>query len=218
MYNKMSFYRYTYSESNDFNTTVNISHLEETIKQDTNISSNLLGINNSNDYIHIIFQTQLSSSEEIYLDTIVNDYDYKESASNKNYDRQYVTTSTPTSTTASSFIDLDSMILSTKNLGENATYIITFNAEVSMSSKNKECEFRILVNNASSTDRSIRYSQPDKTSGQTDYNCVNLCCLVYNVSTNTEIIVQYKRLDSGSVAYVNRRSMIIDGVRNSEIV
>ena len=214
----MSYYTYTYSKLNDFNDEINFSQLETNIKNNADISTTFLGINTQADDVDIIFSNELTNNQENELDDLVSTYVSEEPPENKVYDRQHIMSTLITSTTASSFIDLDSMLLITKDLAGYCCYIVIFNAEISMSEKNKECEFQITVDGVSSNERIMKYSQPDKTSGQSDYNSFTMTCFLENILKDTEIKVQYRRLNSNSIIYVNRRNLIINGVRNCEIV
>jgi hypothetical protein len=210
----MSF-TYNYSFSEDFKEKLNLYHLFSIIVEDQSITKNIESINRNGDLVIIIFSELLSPSEKLNLDNIIAGYTYVHPAINFTFDKQYISSNIVTTTTASEFIDLDSMVLTTKDLGECASYTIIFNAEISLNNKNVAAEFQILIDGKSSVDRIMRYTQP--STGLTNFNNFNMCCFVKNICKNTEIKVQYRRMSENSTVYVNMRKLIIDGVRDSEI-
>ena len=209
--------QYEYSLQDDFGNNLELSSLKTLIQQEVKIISQLVNINTVSDTVFITFDTSLSQAEYFLLDDIVTNYNYEEPSANFLYDKQYIVNQITTSTTASSFVDLDSMTLTTKDLGEPCCYIVTFNSEISCSSNNNQCEFQILVEGKTDSERVMRYTQPRNSNGSTKFNCFNISCFLENINSGTVIKVQYRRISNNSTIFVNLRKLIIDGVRNSEI-
>lgn len=209
---------YSYSKSVDFNNELNANLLSLTIKNEVGITPILNSVNTSGDDVFISFLSSLTVSEKTILDNLVIAYSFVDEPSNFTYDRQYMCADATFSTTSSSFVDVDLMTLTTKDLTESCAYTVMFNAEISMRSSNQECEFRIIANNVQGVDRTMRFSQPPRTNGATDYNSFTIMCVIPDIHKDTVINVQCRCLTSNSTIYVNRRKFVIDGVRTSEII
>lgn len=208
---------YTYSKSVDFGGELNTNLLKDLIIQEATITTTLDIINTRGNSVLIIFVSHLSPAEKTSLDNVVANYTFKQPAENFLYDKQYVSNSVITSTTANSFVDIDSMVLTTTDLGGSSSYIITFNAEISTSGRDNSAEFQILIDGKSSQEQIMRYTQSRNSFGPNNFNCFTICYFAKNITSGTEIKVQFRRVSSNATVYVNLRKLIIDGVRDNEI-
>ena len=127
-------------------------------------------------------------------------------------DRQMASASNIATTTSQSYVDLANMELTTKNLGSYSTYIISFSAEVSNTSKNKEQWFLLDINGSdmNSTERTVSTDSSSRW-----YNCA-MNYLVSGITTNTIIKVRWKT--EGSTGQCGNRQLVINGVLDSNVL
>ncbi len=136
------------------------------------------------------------------------------------FDRQIVTASTTTSTTSSSYVDLNSMSLVTNNLNETGTYIINFNARMANSASSGggpggggggQVDYILVVGGVQQTN-----SKTTMTASSTNPYTTTINWMVSGVASGTTIKVQWKR--NSSTGYTYHRRLVIDGVPDSSII
>lgn len=65
---------YTKSKSSDFGGLIDIAQFDEEIRDNSNITKNLLGMNVTGDIIEIMFDSELSNLEEVQLNNIISSH------------------------------------------------------------------------------------------------------------------------------------------------
>ena len=126
-------------------------------------------------------------------------------------DRQLASSTTQTSTTSTTYIDLDSCTLTTKDLGENGTYVISFTSSNIAADSNTEANFILNIGGSDVVSTEITsYTSKSK------YETIALTHLATGIANGTVIKVRYKR--AAGTLKVDERSLVIDGVKDSSIV
>jgi len=127
------------------------------------------------------------------------------------YDRQIVASGASTSTASTSFVDLDAMILTTKNIGENGCYRVDFNCTATNDTDITDTFFQLELDGVAETPSLCTHSTSFK--GKDEQFGVNLTYLFHALTSGIEIKVQY-RVEAGTSTVTNR-SLIIDGVKDA---
>lgn len=131
-------------------------------------------------------------------------------------DRQMASQTDIISTASSTWIDVDSMTLTTHNLGGTGCYTIRFNANVTTSSSSHEAMARLMIGGVGIDDTETSWvGAPDNTE---DYLSFGIDWLAQGVANGTVIKVQMRAVDTSTTAYMQKRRLIIDGVPTSTLV
>lgn len=121
------------------------------------------------------------------------------------HDLQNVSTDVLTQSTGTNYVDLDSMILTAKDLGGPGTYQISFSAIGFIVSSNQTLSFRLLRNNVP-----IPNQENDLFQFTLERSTANIICVVDNVVAGDVFKVQW-RISSGAPNCLYR-SLMINGI------
>lgn len=124
-----------------------------------------------------------------------------------NHDLQSVSSNTQTQSVSANntYVDLDSMILTSKDLGSMGTYQICFSAIGYITSSNQTLSFRLLKNNTA-----IPNQENNLVQYQNERSTCNIVCIVDNVVSGDVFKIQWKR--SNGTAFCLYRSLMINGI------
>jgi len=127
------------------------------------------------------------------------------------FDRQMGHAASGSVTTSTSYVDLATMVLTSKDFGQTGCYIVNFSCRADNSSNNKTNSFQLVVGGAAEVDSEVFYSySPGEEFSATMYH------LLPTVTGGTEIKIQYKT--TGGTLTAGHRTLIIDGVPGSQVV
>lgn len=195
---------YTKSLSSAFGGNLNTTQLLTEITADGGISPTCITVMSIADVVDIVFDAALSGGEQTTLDGLISAH--TPSANTKDgVDAQHAYTSVETSTTSKSFIDLDSMALTTSN-NTATTYALAFTCVVQNSKRDNSVHFVLNTDGSDMgpTERKIKIK-----SSKTD-NVIATACLAVNVTDGKVIKIRYKT--TGGTVTVSNRVMTIYGV------
>jgi len=130
-------------------------------------------------------------------------------------DRQSATAMNKVVTTSRTLVDLADMTLTTNDLGEAGTYVITFSCDWETENDDKENQFTLFVDGSEVTSRHQTSAKKNK------YNSTSLTHLAEGVASGTVIKVQIAQGDNDSNTNeltVKCRELIIDGTGDSNVL
>lgn len=125
------------------------------------------------------------------------------------HDRQVADIPTWSPSGPSSYTDIPGASATTGNLGANGDYIIIFNANWQVTTKNKQADFQILVGGSVQTISERGHSNAKQNE---DYT-ISSSIMVSDIASGTIIKVQGK-VNSNNLS-IQRGTLIIDGIRTT---
>lgn len=137
-------------------------------------------------------------------------------ASGGSHDRQMASSGVLSSTTSTSFLDLNSMTLTSKDLGSTGTYLVSFSSQVSCNRNGIPVDFRLVVNGVPLTNSETSYVAGRNATTNLDYGTAAATWLISGVASGTTIKIQWKV--AGYTGRVAERRLVIDGVPTSDVV
>lgn len=134
------------------------------------------------------------------------------SVTSPKHDRQEVQATAGTSTSSQTYVDLDSMTLTTKDLGEAGTYNIAF----SCVAKHTDKDDGGFVLNIGGAEEAVSAIAPKLSNN--DETGISLTCQKSGLANGTVIKVVYKTVGATGSTEAFNRSLSISGVPDSTVV
>lgn len=197
-------YTITKSLSSDFSGNFSIIKFTEDI-ENSSITTQFNGIYTENDDIVFYFESELSAPESTTLDDLVTNYLHESEPEFSGIDKQTAMSTVMTSTTSTSYTDMDSLTLSAKNTS-STVYSLLFNATIQTSSPDKEVSVILNANGVDlpATERKLRIHNADSNT------IIMTGCTAADVSNGGIIKVRYKT-EIGNTVRVYERVLTING-------
>lgn len=130
-------------------------------------------------------------------------------------DRQMADAATKFVTTSRTMVDLDSMTLTTKDLGEDGNYVITFSCDYKHQGDDKECHFALSIGGVEvSVGKAVGYKKNKKGSFAMTHR-------ENGVSAGTVIKIQVSQESTDTrkdELTVTDRRLVIDGVKDGFVL
>lgn len=220
---------YTYTKA------ANVPLLREEIEAESAITTDLDFIYVDGTDLRINFVSTLDSGEETALDAVVAahtgtpsiepgvdeppadgvDEDDPAATGNVVHDRQHVAATSQVQTNCESYVDLDSMTLTTRDFGDSVpgSYQIWFTCIFDMNSDNETGDFRLLIDGAEKASGSFNV-EDDGGFGQVAVLHHQEADLI----DGKVIKIQFKTSDDDVPVKVVRRSLMIDGITQARVL
>ncbi|MEE8575789.1 MAG: hypothetical protein V3T31_00910 [candidate division Zixibacteria bacterium] len=218
------------TEFNFTKTPVNVAVLRQEIIDDVTITTSQAYILHDDPDLKIVFTTDLSGAEVTALNSVVSAHSGSPSVEagpdepgppgqDQNaqtaaiHDRQSALATSLAQTTSVVFVDLPGETLTTFDMQEAGSYLITFTAQVSHEKQKGQIFFRVLVDG-------VEVSAPVVTSNYSDLSAATSFAIVIQVSPIAagKVVKMQWHSDDGSTVAVARRELVINGVPVSSVL
>jgi hypothetical protein len=211
----------------------NVPILRDEIEADAGITTALSFIVVDGTDLHIHFVTDLSAGEVTALDAVVAahtgvpsvepggseppvggvDETDPEATGSTLHDRQHVVATSEVQTNSTSYIDLDSITLTTRDLMALGNYHIWFTCIFDMNNDDHTGDFRLLVDGVEKASGSFNV-EDDGGAGQ-------VALLIHEEASLADgkvIKAQFKSSNGSTTLKVFRRSLTIDGITQARVL
>ena len=216
----------------DYTNEANIPLLQQEIEADAGITTAIDFIVVDGTALSIHFVTDLSGGEITALDAVVAAHTGVPSvepgvdepppagvdeddplALTAIHDRQFVAATSEVETNSESYVDLDSMTLTTFDIGVLGSYQIWFTCIFDIQNDNETGDFRLLVDGVEEASGTFNV-EDDGGQGQV----ATLHYQADNLATAKEIKIQFKTSEDDAPVTVSRRSLMIDGISQATVL